>query len=166
MYRLLLSLIITASLLFATACPKKKQQEVRRTAAVTVFQLSGLVLDLTKATERASNENLLNNAETQTAINQLRPLNLGVENLKNLIGQMEVNEETPSPSTLAVINKVLSEEVIQPFLTLLTTYSVIAQDKADYLRVIIASIRLSILSISQAMADAGSPVNTGGLANA
>lgn len=158
-------LLILASLIFATACPKAKVESAQKKAASTVYQLSGLVLDLSKATDRAFDEGLLSVETKDKAVDGLRLLNTGVKRLTELTAQIEVNNEPPSPQFLTVINKVLSDEVIRPFLVLLTDYGGIAAEKASYLRTVLSAIRISILTISNAMADAGSPVDTGGLAN-
>lgn len=166
MKKVMMALLVIYAVFMVTACPKSKVQTAQKKSAETVYQLSGLVKDLAVATDRAYEEQLLTVATKDKAVEGLRLLNTGVKRLTELVGQIEVNNEAPTPQALAVINKVLSDDVISPFLGLLTDFGAIAVEKSTHLRTVISAIRVALLTISNAMADAGSPVNIGGLANA
>lgn len=162
MKNLILAMMIIASLILTMACPSKSK--IKRSAEVA-FQMSGLVLDLTKATDRAFDEGLIGVESKDKAVIALRKMNAGAKTLTSIVSQLNQNE-TPSASVITLINKTLSDEIITPFLQFLTDVGSLAVEQAAYLRTTIAAIRIAILTIAGTLADAGQPVDTGGFAHA
>lgn len=163
MIQKLLMMIITASLIFTmTGCPKKTNIEK---AASASYQLSGLILDLTKATTRAYDEKLISTGMAQASSGLLRKMNEGAKQLTSITAEMAKLEGKPDASKLDLFSRIFSNEVVTPFLNMLNRLGVVAADKASYLSTAISALRIAILTIAGALAQTGYAVDTGGLNN-
>lgn len=152
MLKLLLTLFLVIVITFTSACPQNKKKK----AAEASFQFSGLVLDLVRATDRAFTEGLIDVSQKDLAVVSLRKLNAGAKTLNSLVEELTKENEA---SQLVLIQRVLSEEIIDPVLSFLSTLGA-RYSQIEYLRTLISSIRISILTLSNLLSDAGHPIDT------
>jgi hypothetical protein len=155
-------LLIATICSFSTGCPASSVKK----AAKTSYQFAGLVNDLSKATDQAYDEGLLSLGLKDAAVVSLKKLNAGSKSFNGLVTAMAASNAEPSPSEVAALSKLLSDEVVAPFLNLLKDLGAIAAEKAAYLRDALSALRIAILTIAQAVADNGGRVDIGGLSNA
>lgn len=139
--KFLATLLILASLVLGLAgCDSKTKK-----AAEISYQFSGLVLDLAKATDRAYTEGLINLAQKDLAVNIIRKMNAGAKSLNDIVKEFAKDPTVP-PDKKALLNRILSQEIIDPFLRLISELGAAAQ--IDALRPIISAIRIAILTLS------------------
>lgn len=147
MKKVLISLAIIASMILtqAAACSSKTKK-----AAEISYQFSGLVLDLAKATDRAFTEGAITLAQKDSAVVVVRKMNAGAKAFNTIVTEIANMPEIP-PDKLALLNKILSSEIIDPFLQLVGSLGAAAQ--IDALRPVISAIRIAILTISSALGE-------------
>lgn len=142
---------IVLSLLLA-GCPKKSQVEK---AASASYQLSGLILDLSKATTRAYDENLISTGMASATSNLIRKMNEGAKQLTTITAELAKTADKPDTAKLQIFNTIFSNEIVSPFLSMLNRLGMIAADKAAYLSTAISALRIAILTIAGALANNG-----------
>ena len=160
MKNLLLSLLVIYTVLLSAACP----QNATREAAKASYSLSGLTVDVAKGTARAYQDGIIGIETKDRIANYLKTISIGGKRFNNTleIFVKESGENLPTDK-LAILNTIFNDEVIAPFLEILTALKVLPSEKAQYLRTAIAALRSSILIISAGFTAKGLEINTGGL---
>lgn len=139
------SLLILASLIL-TGCPSSKVKK----AAETSYQFSGVVLDLAKATEKAVDAGALTVAQKDVAVSLVRKMNDGAKAFNAVVAEISQLPEVPADK-LALLNAILSQQIIDPFLAFLTSAG--AAVNVAGLKTAIAAVRVAILTISNALGE-------------
>jgi len=143
------TLIVPLALIFTlvlTGCPSSK---VKKAAEVS-YQFSGVVLDLAKATDKAFDAGALTVSQKDEAVSVIRKMNEGAKAFNAVVTEISQLAEAP-PDKLALLNAILSQQIIDPFLAFLT--SVGAAVNVAGLKTAIAAVRVAILTISNALGE-------------
>src|SRR5436190_13841466 len=134
MKQVFISLAIIASMILtqAAACGSKTKK-----AAEISYQFSVLVLDLAKATDRAFTSGAITLGQKDAAVVVIRKMNAGAKSFNTIVTEIANMPEAP-PDKLALLNKILSAEIIDPFLQLVASLGAAAQ--IEMLRPVISAI--------------------------
>lgn len=144
------TLLILVSLIFELAgCDSKTKK-----AAEISYQFSGLVLDLAKATDKAYSEGLINVQQKDSAVAVIRKMNAGAKALNEIVKELAKDSTVPADKK-ALINRILASEIIDPFLSLISSLGAAAQ--IDALKPIVSAIRVAILTVSAAFGQVETP---------
>lgn len=141
------AMLVYCLLLFG--CPKKSEA---KKAAELSYQFSGLVLDLAKAAEKAFDSGLITLAQKDSAVTLIRGMNTGAKSFNVLATELAASSEAPAPDKLAVLNRILSNEVITPFLEVLKLFTGV---NVPFVTEAISAIRIAILTISGTLSEFG-----------
>jgi hypothetical protein len=154
MKRFFTAILIVYSL-FLTACPK---ETAVRKAAKASYELSGITLDVIHTTEKAYAAGILSLAAKDRLAGYEKRVASGGKHFNDVL--VAFNAQTSGNLTadqLGVLNKILSDEIVTPFLAILQELAVVSLDQVAYLKTAIAALRTAILIISETVAQAGYP---------
>jgi hypothetical protein len=150
MKKILVCLILIWTFLLS-ACPK---DSAVRKAARTSYELSGLTLDAVNATGKAYAQHVIDLPTKNKIANSLKSIAIGGQRFNQVVTALNAaNANSVSTDRLALLNQILSEEIVAPFLDILQTLKAISTAQANYLHVAIAALRTAILTISAAISD-------------
>lgn len=150
----LLLMFLIPTVAFASGCPTKKSQLEK--AAKASFQVSGLTIDVLKATRKAYEENLIDLDTKNKMADSLKLLALGGEAFNNAV-KGAVNEYGASGkiplSKYQELNVLFSNQVVAPFLQISTESGLLSNTKATYLRVAIMALKATIVTIGKGFSN-------------
>jgi hypothetical protein len=150
MKKIVIILVIFWSFLMS-ACPK---DSAVRKAARTSYELSGLTVDAINATGKAYANHVFDLATKNRIANNLKSISVGGQRFNQIVTALNAaNTNSVSTDKLALLNQILSEEIVAPFLDILQTLKALSTSQAVYLHVAIAALRTAILTISAAISD-------------
>jgi uncharacterized BrkB/YihY/UPF0761 family membrane protein len=141
--------------LFLTACPK---DTAVRKAAKASYELSGITLDVIHATEKAYNAGIIGLAAKDRLAGFEKHVATGGKHFNDVLaGFIAQTSGNLTADQVSILSKILSDEIVTPFLAILQELAVISLDQVAYLKTAIAALRTAILIISGTIADAGFP---------
>lgn len=153
MKKLFISLLIIYSM-FLLGCPKgektyRRAKEASATVQVYSLKLIQANIDVFKAGEIS--------LETKDKIAGLTgKLVGGIRIYRNALAQNENSLKDGNAldgNALATLNRIFDMQVIPPFLSILSEVNLLSGDKAELIKTIITSLRVAILTISDAFAQ-------------
>lgn len=141
LFRFLCTLLIAGSLVLSQlACDSKTKK-----AANLTYQFSGLVVDLAKAADRGYEAGLFTLAQKDRAVVIIRKMNAGAIAARKVVQEI-AQMPTPPADKIALLNTIVSQQMVDPFLQLLSDWGAAAQ--SDILRTTITAIRVALLGIT------------------
>ena len=143
--KFVIALLLTAVLIL-TGCPSSKT----RKAAEVSYQFSGLVLDLAKAADKAYEAGALTVPQKDSVVSTVRKMNEGAKAFNAIVTELANQPEVP-PDKLATLNLILSAQIIDPFLDLISKLGVAIN--VEQIKIAVASVRVAILTISNALGE-------------
>lgn len=153
MKKIIITMLLIYSI-FLLGCPKgektyRKAKEASATVQIYSLKLIEANIDAYKAGEIS--------LETKDKFAKLTgKLVKGISVYRNILGQAEKtlkNGNALDGNALATLNRVFDMEVVAPFLSILSEVNLLSGDKAELIKTIITSLRVAILTISDAFAQ-------------
>ncbi len=150
-----LTAILIVYSLFLTACPK---DTAVRKAAKASYELSGITVDVVNATKKAYDAGIIGLAAKDRLAGYEKTITSGGKHFNDVLsGYIAQTAGNLTADQVKILNTILSDQLVTPFLAILQELALISLDQVAYLRTAIAALRTAILIISGTIADAGFP---------
>lgn len=147
--KVFLPFLLVAILVSQTACPKAKPGTVKA-AAEAAKDIGGGTRDAIKAVGEAYRKGLITLAQKDKLADLLLLIAKGGQKGVDAIERLQNDGFTELPADrAALLNKLFSDEVVAPFLKLLTEIGALTDSQSIAIRAAVATLRTTILLLSQ-----------------